>query len=595
MLFEGTPQHQLWANDLDLGGPAAVYVEDNTFTNTLGPSTCNFLDGNYGGRYVARYNTMNGCVIEAHSSQESGNRAIRSWEVYGNIINNTFANVYYPFRIRGGTGMVFFNSVPGNWTHDGVAFDNVRSYAAAAQGGGLCNGGSPWDGNQDSSGYPCRDQIGRSKDAPQWTHLAPVPPYTQALVPAYVWLNRTETNVELPVDVINNAHNHIRANRDYYAYTPSFTGATGVGCGPLSARPATCTTGVAWWATEQSCSSLSGRVGVRPAEPLSGTLYRCTAPNTWTSHYTPYTYPHPQQNAVATPDRTPPSIALTAPASGATVSGTISVAATASDDTGVVGVQFKLNGLNLGLEDTVAPFALSWKTTSVPDGEHTLSAVARDASGNAAVAADVRITVSNAGCICPVASYSLDEGTGTVALDGSGNSQHGTLFNGPTWMAGKYGTGLRFDGNNDYMSIGTQILPPTFTISTWIYNAQNSKYETIISFGTDRQFSITSGSLAFWRGSGPEHRFGIVPNRSWQHVAFTFDGSVMRAYLNGAPLGAALNLSLPSTTGLTLIGAWPTANGRRGDLLSARLDDIRIYGRALTEAQIQSDLKVPLN
>lgn len=300
MLFEGAPQHALWAEPLSLGGQRAVYVEDNTFTNTLGPSVCNFLDGNYGGRYVARYNTMNGCVIEAHSSQEGGNRAIRSWEVYGNIINNTYADVYYPFRIRGGTGVIFLNSVPGNWSNDGVALDNVRSYAAAGQGGGQCDGSSAWDGNQDPSGYPCRDQIGRGQDTPQWTHN-PVGAYAQTLVPAYIWLNRTEGNAELSVDVINQSENHIQGDRDYYALSAPFDGTRGVGCGALSQRPRSCTVGAGYWATPQSCSDLSGRIGAGHTATISGTLYRCTAANVWSVHFAPYTYPHPLAGTPAPP------------------------------------------------------------------------------------------------------------------------------------------------------------------------------------------------------------------------------------------------------------------------------------------------------
>ena len=298
MLFEGNPQHQLWATALDLEGGTAVYVEDNTFTNTEGSSVCNFLDGNYGGRFVARYNTMNGCVIEAHSSQEGGNRAIRKWEVYGNLINNTYSSIYYPFRIRGGTGVVFINSVPGNWTNDGVAFDNVRSYAPAGQGGGKCDGASAWDGNTDPSGYPCRDQIGRDRDNPQWNHNPPAA-YTQALTPAYVWLNRTESNLELSVDVINDSEQHIQPNRDVYAYTAPFNGTTGIGCGPLAARPAACTPGVGYWATDQSCVDISSLVGADHTATIQGTLYRCSASNTWTVHYRPFLYPHPLQGEPA--------------------------------------------------------------------------------------------------------------------------------------------------------------------------------------------------------------------------------------------------------------------------------------------------------
>ncbi|MGZ3802329.1 MAG: hypothetical protein ACXVCL_19340 [Bdellovibrio sp.] len=291
MLTEGNQQNYLWALPLDLGGPNAVYVEDNLFSNPSNTAVCNFVDGSYGGRYVFRYNTTNGCYLEAHSSQEGGNRAIRSWEIYGNIINNTGSSIYFPYRIRGGTGMIFGNSVIGTWSNYGIAFDNVRSYASAALGGGLCDGTSLWDGNQDSSGYPCRDQIGRSADNPQWT-LSPVGAYTQAYVPAYLWLNKSVSQ-NLTVSVINSSENHIKTDRDFYDYNSTFSGTSGTGVGTLAARPATCTTGVGYFATNQSTSSLTGQVGASPSQPLSGTLYKCTSTNTWTAIYTPYTYPHP--------------------------------------------------------------------------------------------------------------------------------------------------------------------------------------------------------------------------------------------------------------------------------------------------------------
>ena len=64
------------------------------------------------------------------------------------------------------------------------------------------------------------------------------------------------------------------------------------------------------------------------------------------------------------PTRRAPTVAVTAPAAGATVSNTVSVTANASDNTGVVGVQFKLDGANLGIEDSSAPYSVSWDTTA---------------------------------------------------------------------------------------------------------------------------------------------------------------------------------------------------------------------------------------
>src|SRR6266853_1368328 len=96
------------------------------------------------------------------------------------------------------------------------------------------------------------------------------------------------------------------------------------------------------------------------------------------------------------PDTTPPTVSITAPASGATVSGTTSVTASASDNVRVVGVQFKLDGSNLGAEDTTAPYSVSWNTTTTSNGSHTLSAVARDAAGNVSPVSAVTVTVNNA-------------------------------------------------------------------------------------------------------------------------------------------------------------------------------------------------------
>ncbi len=81
----------------------------------------------------------------------------------------------------------------------------------------------------------------------------------------------------------------------------------------------------------------------------------------------------------------PPSVSISAPANGATVSGTaVAVSATASNTNGIAGVQFKLDGTNLGAEKTTAPYATTWDTTQVANGSHVLTAVARDTAGNQA-------------------------------------------------------------------------------------------------------------------------------------------------------------------------------------------------------------------
>jgi len=95
-------------------------------------------------------------------------------------------------------------------------------------------------------------------------------------------------------------------------------------------------------------------------------------------------------------DNSAPTVAMSTPSSGASLSGSVTVSATASDNVGVVGVQFRVDGANVGAEDTTSPYSLSWNTTTVANGSHTLTAVARDAAGNATTSSGVTVTVSNA-------------------------------------------------------------------------------------------------------------------------------------------------------------------------------------------------------
>src|SRR5207247_527412 len=94
-------------------------------------------------------------------------------------------------------------------------------------------------------------------------------------------------------------------------------------------------------------------------------------------------------------DGAPPSVSITAPTGGVIVSGAVTVSANATDNVAVVGVQFTLDGTNLGAEDATSPYSVSWNTAGVANGTHTLTAVARDAAGNVTTSAGITVTVSN--------------------------------------------------------------------------------------------------------------------------------------------------------------------------------------------------------
>ena len=95
-----------------------------------------------------------------------------------------------------------------------------------------------------------------------------------------------------------------------------------------------------------------------------------------------------------TADTTPPTTSVTAPAPGSTVSGTVTVTASASDAVGVTRVEFLVDGALLAT-DTTAPYSAAWDTTAVANGAHTLTSRAFDAAGNAGTSGPVSVTVSN--------------------------------------------------------------------------------------------------------------------------------------------------------------------------------------------------------
>ena len=118
-------------------------------------------------------------------------------------------------------------------------------------------------------------------------------------------------------------------------------------------------------------------------------------------------------------DTTKPTVAITAPANTATVARAITISATASDNVEVAGVQFAVDGVNLGSAKTAAPYSAAWDTSAATDGTHTLSATARDQAGNTATST-ITVTVSNTtpptgGCTVAFAPNSIYVGAGTAA------------------------------------------------------------------------------------------------------------------------------------------------------------------------------------
>jgi hypothetical protein len=96
----------------------------------------------------------------------------------------------------------------------------------------------------------------------------------------------------------------------------------------------------------------------------------------------------------STCDTAAPVVSLTSPANGSTVKGSIPLTATATDNVGVVGVQFKVDGAKIGSELTAAPYTTPWNTALLADGTHTVTATARDNAGGTTTKTST-VTVAN--------------------------------------------------------------------------------------------------------------------------------------------------------------------------------------------------------
>ncbi len=133
-------------------------------------------------------------------------------------------------------------------------------------------------------------------------------------------------------------------------------------------------------------------------------------------------------------DITSPTVNVTAPGNNTIVAGSsVAITATASDDVSVAGVQFKLDSsTNIGSEDTVSPYSVTWNSTGVSDGSHTITAVARDGSSNSTTSSVINVTVDNTGpVVSAISSGTPATTTATITWTTNENSNSRVEY-GPT-------------------------------------------------------------------------------------------------------------------------------------------------------------------
>jgi|SRR5579859_514526 len=320
------------------GTAQTMYIESNSISGIQGTQNDVSPGGVGGARYVCRFNTFTNAsgagLCPGHGTAWGGRfRGQRQVEVYYNTASKTPGYSFDSVNgLNSGTGYYFSNTYStsvGNGANKFVGLDIAR-FVQTGTPWNSCDGTQPWDQSPWSSTTQCLDQPGRGAGA-RLENATPVlvsAPGTPCTTAGQCWPNpaldpvyeagevMTVGGLGTPVSVSGDgSQTRVLANRDYYAEvsqsaqtsaTSPFNGTVGTGYGTLANRPTTCTTGVGYWATDQGTWNSSGVGG-------QGELSICTSTNTWTLHYTPYTYPHPlTTGGTSTGVTTNPPTSLTA-------------------------------------------------------------------------------------------------------------------------------------------------------------------------------------------------------------------------------------------------------------------------------------------
>jgi len=362
---------------------------------------------------------------------------------------------------------------------------------------------------------------------------------------------------------------------------------------------------------------LSGPVTARWYDPADGTFVAAAVSpldNHGTRAFTP-----PRTNAdgdgdwllvlevSGPPDETPPSVPGDLQAVEVSAFSVELGWSASADDGGVAGYRVFRDDVLVG-----ATAATSYTDAGLtPSTAYVYAVAAFDAAGNVSdrsgpIAVTTSASSSAAG---PLAAYGFSEATGNSTADGSGNGITG-LLSGATWAAGHSGNGLSFDGTSAYVDLGNPAslrLTGSLTVSAWVRESANVGDDGIIvarsssSGGWELKSSPDTGArtfaLAVFNPSGgyvARYSTTVRALNTWYHVAGVFNAAThtLDLYVNGSLSNGTLIGTVPSS----LADPGVNANiGRRtgGFHIRGVLDDVRIYGRALTAGEIQSDMTTP--
>lgn len=276
-------------------------------------------------------------------------------------------------------------------------------------------------------------------------------------------------------------------------------------------------------------------------------------------------------------DTTAPTVSMATPSNGATVSGTsVTLTATASDSSGVSSVQFAVDEINIGSEDTSDPYSITWDSTTVADGSRSITAHALDTEENVATSTAITVTVDNTGPSLSSIASTTEETTATITWTTNESASSKVVYG----LTSSYGTASTSATLTTNHSIGLTGLTAgtTYNFAVVSTDAQgNAATSSNKTLATDTPLQLTDGLISEWlfaEGSGTSvadeqgsNNINLTtptdPNYTWNSRGIALaNGLIQTPSITGARTVAILyKTKRNSTTGFILSGGSASGAG----------------------------------
>ncbi|MGB2862811.1 MAG: LamG domain-containing protein, partial [Sedimentisphaerales bacterium] len=200
-----------------------------------------------------------------------------------------------------------------------------------------------------------------------------------------------------------------------------------------------------------------------------------------------------------------------------------------------------------------------------------------------------------------VAWWRFDDGSGTTAMDSSGNGNDGTLNGDAQWVAGQLGGAIQFNGSNArVVAPNIPLDSRSFTIMMWVNPVLYTGEQVVFSTGltgannTDMHLRLGGPGSGNVPAGGVRMGFynndldtpgGLIEDNNWYHITFWYDfeNTNRRIYIDGVQEAEASANPYLGTSGDSVIGAWGT-----GQWFQGIIDDVQVYDHPVTESEIQA-------